>query len=114
MVKVQGFGQYQLTVIWGHNFVIFIFLISWISFGDESRAAMTQYRYHLASLGSVLLASQFFTFLSGFSSEQRLDQLLDLSRFSDGCCSLGVVLVIHNKRNVEEGLLLAGVFFSIR
>ena len=91
----------------------FIFFISQISSGDASRAAMTQYRYHLASLGSVL-ASQFFTFLSGFSSEQRLDELLDLSRFSDGCCSLGVVLVMHNKLNVEVGLLLAGVFFGNR
>ena len=55
-----------------------------------------------------------FSLFVGIFSEQRLDQLLDLSRFSDGCCSLGVVLVMHNKLNVEEGLLLAGVFFGNR
>ena len=68
------------------------------------------------SLGfvGVCVSVTHFHFLLGFSSEIRLDELLDLSRFSDGCCSLGVVLVMHNNVNVEVGLLLAGVFFGNR
>ena len=47
MVKIQGSGQYRYTETRGRNFLIFIFLTSEISSGDElscvtGAAAMTQ------------------------------------------------------------------------